>query len=188
MSKNVFAAAAALSMMMAGSSAMAGSPASASTPFTVSIVVSDGCIINTSGAVPLHSGTGAPGTALSNLSNTGRVTATCTDGTKYGLTLTSTNNISANDGKFFLKGTGTNATKIEYTVNYTSFTKGDGANADSALTANTPVLSKTSTGTTTSFTGGGAESTITFTFATGTVTGAPKADTYSDIVNVTAEF
>ena len=185
MSKNAFAAAAALSMMMAGSSAMAGTSGNATTPFTVQVQINDGCTVNTSGTVSLSGVSGVLAKTMDTpQSNTGRVTATCTSGTQYGLKLTSTNNGAAADGKYYMKGSSGNLVTIPYTVKYTSFS---GTGASTNLTPDAPINSGTATATR-SFTSGGADTIITLTFTSGTPSGPLTRDTYSDIVNVTAEF
>ena len=186
MSKNAFAAAAALSMMMAGSSAMAGTSGNASTPFTVQVQINDGCTVNTSGTVSLSGLSGVLAKTMDTAqSNTGTVTATCTSGTKYSLKLTSTNNSAASDGKYYMKGSSGNSVTIPYTVKYTSIS----ASGSATINTDTAVLSGMPTGTapTQSFTSGGSD-TITLTFTSGTPSGPLTRDTYSDVVNVTAEF
>lgn len=187
MSKNAFAAAAALSMMVVGSAAMAASSPTATTPFTVSIKINDGCTVNTSGAVSLSGSSGVVSKTLGTAqSNTGKVTATCTNGTRFGLKLTSTNNATGTDGKFYMKGLKPlNSVTIPYTVKYTSIT---GATSTLVPGSGVSELLSGTASSTTSFTAGSSDAEITLTFTSGTPSAAPIADDYSDTVNVTAEF
>ena len=170
MSKNAFAAAAALSMMMAGSSAMA-TGTSAGTAFDVQIVISEGCTISNDGtAVTFDSTIGVTKTKPATKTKT--ATIICTTGTKYDFHLTTPNN-------FMLKNTNDSTKTINYEVKATN-----GATTGGAI-GRDPVTSPTL------FTGTGAGQTVTFTFdLTGWNTSTPDylAGTYKDTVTLNVDF
>ena len=173
MSRYALAAAAALSSMLASSAAMAATTANAATPFTIQVVVANSCTVNTSGSVTMT-------LSGSTWSGTGRVTANCTDGALYSITLTSRNIANS----FNLKSdAGSNTARIPYSVSLTSFTGGGGsASLGDQLSYGTAFASGTASSKT--LVGGGANSTIEFTFTTGTPVGTLIADTYKDTVDV----
>ena len=170
MSKNAFAAAAALSMMMAGSSAMAAGT-SAGTAFDVQIVISDGCTIsNDGGAVTFDSTIGV--TKTKPATKTKSATIICTTGTTYDFHLSTPNN-------FLLKNTSDPTKTIGYEVKATL--GGTTGNA----------LGKTQVSSPTLFTGTGTGQTVTFTFdLTGWNTSTPDylAGTYKDTVTLNVDF
>ena len=106
MSKYAFAAAAALSALIASSAAMAGSESAPA--FNVSVTVEAGCTLGTvSGDVPFAS---TPGTALTAPGvQSNSVGITCTSSTPYKVSLTSTNG-------FAMKKSGVTGAGIGYSV------------------------------------------------------------------------
>jgi len=163
MSKYAFAAAAALSALIASSAAKAVD--AANPQFTVSVNVLAGCTLTSGsgagGAVTFE----ALGTGNKSSSRTKNLGVTCTEGTVANITLTSGNSSS---GGFRMSSGGDTPAYIPYTVSY----------------GNTQLVSGTAFQTAAG--GTGNEDTITLNLAT-SVTKLPKPGAYSDLVTVTVE-
>ena len=189
MSKYAFAAAAALSALIASSAAMATE--ARTDQFTVSVTVTAGCKVNATGnvffggeaktgGVGTGVGNGVLGTGLTGATVDKDIKVTCTRGTGYGLTLSSGN--TANP--FKMAGTSGNTDKIPYSVAFTSSTAADQATVGGTFpTSGTSLL-----GATNSFLGNGDEQTVSVTLTIGRLATLPKVDTYSDVVTVGVNF
>ena len=95
MSKYAFAAAAALSALIASSAAMAGSESAPA--FTVSVDVLAGCTINTNGGDAIFTATaGTATTKPADVTTTASIT--CTNGTVYKVSLASTGGFKMKNG------------------------------------------------------------------------------------------
>ena len=94
MSKYAFAAAAALSALIASSAAMAGSESAPA--FTVSVEVLAGCTISDNGGDAKFAATAGTATRPSDVTTTASIT--CTNGTPYKVSLTSTGGFKMKNG------------------------------------------------------------------------------------------
>ena len=184
MSRYAFAAAAALSALLASSAAMAGT---ANAAFTLGVIVSTSCTAS-AGYVGLFgslNGGNYPTTnSLSGQSTGGNLTVTCNASTPYSVKLSS----GAASG-FNLRGTSGNTDTITYYVSFTSKSGGGVVNTG-AVTSATPVSSGAVIGGTQRVgfkTSGANTETLTFTFYTNTVPSV-SPDTYTDQVTVLVEY
>ena len=161
MSKYAFAAAAALSALIASSAAMADRTTISSTAaFTVSVEVLAGCTINSNGGDVTFTATAGTASKPSDITTSASIT--CTNGTGYDVSLTSTNGFKMVNG----------ANSIAYAV----------ASNNSDLIANNAKVSKTGDGTpqTTS---------LTFSILDSAWKATNKAGlTYSDTVTLNVTF
>ena len=167
MSRNAFAAAAALSMMMVGSSAMAAGTSASPTDFLVQIVISEGCTVSND-ATPV---TFTTRTGVSTKPNaaTKQATITCTPGTKYDFHLTSSKG-------FKLENTSDSTKTIAYEVKATLGAVTSSALGGSQVT--TPTL----------LTGDGTAKTVDFTFDLTGWTSNHGNGTYQDNVTINVDF
>ena len=190
MSKYAFAAAAALSALIASSAAMAQSAQASTDQFKVTVKVEKSCTFDASGDVNFNGvtgsapNTGVKGSSLSSATVDKTITATCTNGTPYGLYFTSPNSA---DGKFFMKADDASSTeKIPYTMNFKSFSSPSALTTDAEVTAGAAVI--TGLGPTSAFLGNGEEQTITLKLAIGKLAKLPTPGGYTDTVTVAINF
>ena len=182
MSRYAFAAVAALSSLLASSAAMAVNTVTAAGNLSVQLLVVAGCTVTiTTPTVSIGSGANIyPTSTVAGLTGSGTVTATCANGTSYGLTFSSAKPTFSLGGAI-----GGNTATIPYTVTYAGISSGGGT---TTLTQNVSTVShNTSTGSS-SFTTGSQPQAIKFTFTAGAPVGTLVADTYSDALTVTLTY
>ena len=146
MSKYAFAAAAALSALIASSAAMADTTTiSSPAAFTVSVEVLAGCTINNNGGDATFAATAGTATKPSDVTTSPSIT--CTNGTSYNVSLTSTNAFKLKNGSKSIAYTVSNGT-TDLTTTGAKFTKqGDGTAQTSTLTFSIPASAWVSTNT-----------------------------------------
>ena len=170
MSKYAFAAAAALSALIASSAAMADKTLTAlSDTFTVSVTVNKGCTVTTQVGDVLFGSAAGNGSAPQSITRTPKIT--CTSGTEYDASLVST-------GGFKMKNAGTTST-IAYVVESGSTT----------LSYSTTEAGAANKVTNTSTDGSAQDLPLKFSIPAAAWTTANKAGlTYSDTVTLKIEY
>ena len=138
MSKYAFAAAAALSALIASSAAMAEQTISAPAQFTVSVEVLAGCTINSNGGDVTFAATA--GTASKPSDKTTSASVTCTNGSGYDVTLTSTNGFKMVNGSNSIAYTVTSGADNLSAVNGKVSKIGDGTAQPTGLTFSIPAV------------------------------------------------